>query len=73
MRTGVCEEDENYCNPDSKDSVKTQGVVGVTAGSVLLLGGAALFVVGALTGDSAEKRATRCGIGLSSAHCSFQF
>ncbi|MET0286890.1 MAG: tetratricopeptide repeat protein [Polyangiales bacterium] len=64
-----------YCNPDSKDSIKTQSVVGYALGGALLAGGAAFFVVGALTGrhDDQPRASTQCGIGMASASCKFQF
>jgi hypothetical protein len=73
--TGKCDDDDVYCNPDSKDSAKTQGIAGIASGSVLILGGAALFVVGALTGrhDDARQAKTACGVGPASARCTFRF
>jgi Tetratricopeptide repeat len=63
-----------YCNPDSVDSIHTQSVVGYALGGVLLAGGAALFVVGALTGRHDDRpRASACDIGLAGANCKFRF
>jgi len=73
--TGKCDEDDVYCNPDSKDSAKAQGIGGIVAGSALVVGGAALFVVGALTSrhDDARSAKSVCGVGLASARCTFRF
>jgi hypothetical protein len=62
-----------YCNPDSKDSIKTQSVAGLAVGGTLLAAGAALFVVGALTTRHSDRVASSCGIGLASANCKLQF
>jgi hypothetical protein len=64
-----------YCEPDSQDSAKAQGIGGIVAGSALLLGGAALIVVGALTGRHDDARASRtsCGVGFASAACTLRF
>lgn len=66
---------DTYCEPDSKDAAKAQGIAGIAAGSALVLGGAALFVVGALTGRHEDQRAARttCGVGYASAACTFRF
>lgn len=73
--TGDCDDRAVYCNPESKDSVKTQGIAGIAAGSALILGGTALVVVGALTGRPRDERRaqTDCGVGLTSASCTFRF
>jgi hypothetical protein len=66
---------DTYCDPDSRDAAKTQGIAGIAAGSALVLGGAALFVVGALTGrhDDTRSARTSCGVGYGSAACTFRF
>ena len=70
-----CGDRDIYCEPDSADSAKTQGIAGISVGSALILGGAALFVVGALSGRHDDKRAakTQCGLGYASAACTFRF
>ena len=73
VRKGACKDDGVYCDPDEEDAAKTQGIAGVAVGSALLAGGAALFIVGALTHDDARSAKTSCGIGFSSAHCTFRF
>ena len=67
-----------YCNPDDVDSAKTQSTVGITAGAVLLAGGATLITLTALDilgkDKNGDKRAsTTCGIGLASATCRIRF
>ncbi|HEX5658418.1 MAG TPA: tetratricopeptide repeat protein [Polyangiales bacterium] len=64
-----------YCNPDSVDSIKAQSLAGYISGAALLAGGAAFFVVGALTTrhSDAPRAATRCGVGYGSATCKFEF
>jgi hypothetical protein len=63
-----------YCNPDSVDKADRQSVTGYAMGGVLLAGGAALFVVGALTHKRDDRQAkTQCGVGLMSANCTFRF
>lgn len=64
-----------YCNPDSVDKADRQSIVGYALGSVLVAGGAALVVVGALTHKNDDVRAagTQCGVGLASANCTFRF
>jgi len=66
-----------YCNPESADKADRQAVVGYALGGVLLAGGAALFVVGALTHKHEDTRpgsaSTQCGVGLASANCTFRF
>jgi tetratricopeptide (TPR) repeat protein len=63
-----------YCNPDQEDKAYTQRNTGLAIGSILIAGGAALFVVGALTHKKSDKMAnTQCGIGLASAACRFRF
>jgi hypothetical protein len=64
-----------YCNPDSVDSIKAQSLAGYISGAALLAGGAAFFVVGALTTRHSDtpRAATQCGFGLTSANCKFQF
>lgn len=73
VRKGICKDEENYCDPDDEDATNMQGIAGVAVGSALLAGGAALFVVGALARDDARTAKTSCGIGFSSAHCTFRF
>jgi hypothetical protein len=63
-----------YCNPDSEDAATRQSIAGYVSGGVLMLGGAALFVVGALSQRRDDTRAgTQCGIGLASATCTVRF
>ncbi|HEY6882291.1 MAG TPA: tetratricopeptide repeat protein [Polyangiales bacterium] len=63
-----------YCNPDSVDSIHTQSVVGYAVGGALLAGGAAMIIVGALTGRHDDlPRASTCDVGLAGANCKFQF
>lgn len=65
---------DTYCNADQESSAKTQGIAGLAVGIPLVLGGGALFLVGALTHEKSDKMAnTQCGIGLASAACRFQF
>lgn len=66
---------ETYCNPDSQDSIERQSKVGYGLGAVLVAGGAALFVVGALTHkrDDTRRAGSECGVGLASASCTFRF
>jgi hypothetical protein len=64
-----------YCNPDSVDKADRQAVIGYALGGLLVAGGAALFVVGALTHkkDDVRSAGTQCGVGLASANCTFRF
>lgn len=72
-RSKACD-GSRYCDPDSADSAKTQGIAGVAVGSALVVGGAALFVVGALTHRRDDARAkASCSPGLASAQCTFRF
>ena len=67
--------DKNYCpDPGQNDSVKTQSIVGYAVGGALMAGGAALIVVGALSGrDDKRQAASQCGVGFASATCKFRF
>jgi hypothetical protein len=64
-----------YCNPDSVDKADRQSILGYALGGVLVAGGAALVVVGALThkNDDTRSAGTQCGVGLASANCTFRF
>jgi len=66
-----------YCpNPGDADSAKTQSMVGIAGGAVLLVGGIALGVVGFLKSRKEKQTAsagTTCGIGLASASCRIRF
>ncbi|MDB4990722.1 MAG: hypothetical protein JWN04_5900 [Myxococcaceae bacterium] len=66
---------ETYCNPDSEDAAKRQSIAGFVTGGVLLAGGAALLVVNAVTGrpDAPQRASSQCGVGLTSASCTFRF
>ena len=74
MRKSKCSDDGIYCDPDAESAANTQGLAGVISGSALLAGGAALFIVGALSDDGDERRArTACGLGWASAGCTVRF
>jgi len=64
-----------YCNPDSVDKADRQSILGYALGGVLVAGGAALVVVGALThkNDDVRTAGAQCGVGLASANCTFRF
>ena len=63
-----------YCNPSSQDAAQRQSIAGYVSGGLLIAGGAALMVVSALSGRSDAKQAkTQCGVGPSSASCTFRF
>lgn len=65
-----------YCpDPSQADSVKTQSIAGLAVGGTLMAAGAALIVVGALTGNSGgeQQAKTQCGVGYASAACRFRF
>jgi len=65
---------ETYCDPDSKRSAEHQSIGGYVAGGVLLAGGAAIVLVNALTGRHDDtRRASQCGVGFTSASCTFRF
>ena len=64
-----------YCNPSSEDRANHQAIAGYVVGGALLAAGGALFVVTALSGrhDDAQHAQTQCGVGFSSANCTFRF
>jgi len=65
---------DTYCpDPDAADAAATQSLVGYVAGGVLLAGGAALIVMGALSKDDQQQASTQCGVGFASASCRVRF
>jgi hypothetical protein len=68
---------DTYCpDPDAADSAKTQSLVGLVSGGVLLVGGGVLITLGILKQRKEKDPAatsTRCGVGFASASCQVRF
>lgn len=66
-----------YCSdPDAADSASTQSLVGIIAGSALVVGGGVLITLGILKSRKEKDPAatsTRCGVGFASATCQVRF